>query len=201
MQDHELVSEPSRCCGCGACVNICPRDAITLQADAYGFRYPHIDGARCIDCRACLRVCAFQKGNTGNVPLAVYAAAGKDHAQMQRSSSGGVFPALATQILEAGGTVFGAALVQKDGQLVPVHLGISTVAKLPILQGSKYVQTDINDCYRRAKALLVQGKRVLFSGTPCQIAGLQGYLGKPYPTLTTVEVILSKVMKVRPSRS
>ena len=177
---------PSRCCGCGACVSACPASALSLQEDGDGFLYPVCDEGTCTQCGACRAVCGMTKP-VSNAPLAVYAAAERDQEQRKRSTSGGMFAAFATVVLEEGGLVFGAAL---DEKLEPVHRSISSLSQLPLLQGSKYVQSLIGPTYEEARDALEGGRTVLFSGTPCQIAGLNGFLrGKTYPNLITVDLI------------
>lgn len=185
-----LFSEKASCCGCGACANACPKDAIQLQPDENGFLYPVIDPARCVDCGLCKKVCGFQNICPEELPLAAYAAADRNRGQQLRSASGGVAAVLARSVVEQGGIVFGCSMENRDGQLYPVHIGVENAAQLFKLQGSKYVQSSMEDAYRQAKAALQAGRKVLFTGTPCQIAGLRGYLGqKDNPNLLTVDII------------
>ncbi len=140
-------------------------------------------------CGACKKVCAYQNGQVNNTPIKCYAAVNKDKEELMKSASGGIFAAMATTILKDGGVVFGAALDFEDGHAHPHHIAVREESQLYRLQGSKYVQSVIENTYAEAKEELDLGKKVLFSGTPCQIAGLYGYLRKEYENLITVDVI------------
>ena len=185
----QIYKQEKDCCACGACMNICPKNAIEMKPNQYGFLYPVIDNEQCINCGACKKVCAYQLSEVRNRPIQAYAAVNKSREQLMKSASGGVFSALASQVLERGGIVFGAALEFLDGHAIPHHIAVESVEQLPALQGSKYVQSAIGNTYKQAKEFLKKGKTVLFSGTPCQIDGLYGYLGKDYDNLITVDVI------------
>ena len=185
----ELFSDKKDCCGCGACMNICPKNAITMEADQDGFLYPVINSDLCIRCKACKTVCNYQKKHELNEPQKAFAAVNRNEKQLMLSASGGVFSAMATKILKEGGVVFGATLSFENGYANPHHIGIDSIDDLPKLQGSKYVQSNIGDTYRLAKRYLLEGRKVLFSGTPCQIDGLYGYLKQDYDSLITMDVI------------
>lgn len=184
-----LFNKKDECCGCGACLNICPKQAISMQQDEYGFLYPKINEILCIGCKLCKKVCYYQSKKPKNEPIKAYAAVNKNEKQLLKSASGGVFSAIATQILNEGGVVFGATLTFENGKANPHHIYIDSVEDLIKLQGSKYVQSSLNHCYKKAKFFLENEKKVLFSGTPCQIGGLYGYLAKDYDNLLTVDVI------------
>lgn len=176
------------CMGCGACVNICPKQCITLSADEEGFWYPHVDNQTCVRCGACVNSCPIQKAvNRKTNPIETYAAISNDEAQRMKSSSGGVFSLLAECILEQGGVVFGAAYTE-DFKAVR-HVAIESRQELWKLQGSKYLQSQIGRTYAQAKGFLRQGRPVLFTGTACQIAGLYAYLGKDDALLYTQSVV------------
>lgn len=185
----ELFSDRKDCCGCGACMNICPKNAITMEPGQNGFLYPVVNSDLCISCKACKKVCNYQNEHELNEPKKAFAAVNRDEKQLMLSASGGVFSAIATKILKEGGVVFGATLSFDNGYANPHHIGIESIDDLPKLQGSKYVQSKIGDTYRQAKRYLLEGRKVLFSGTPCQIDGLYGYLKKDYDSLITVDVI------------
>lgn len=184
-----LFDNKVNCCACGACMNICPKGAITMIEDEYGFLYPEINKELCIKCGVCKKVCAYQNISPTKRPLKAFAAVNKNKEQLMKSASGGVFSALATNVLNKGGVAFGATLTFEDGHAIPKHIAIDHVEQLPLLQGSKYVQSSIGDTYKQAKMYLQEGRLVLFSGTPCQIGGLYGYLGKDYENLITIDVI------------
>ena len=190
METELLIGEKANCCGCGACVNACPKGAIRLRPDENGFLYPEIDPELCVDCGLCKKACGFQNIRPETLPLAAYAGAVRERQQLLRSASGGVAAALSRSVVEQGGVVFGCAMESREGNLCPAHAAAENMEQLPGLQGSKYVQSYIGDTYRQAKEALQAGRQVLFTGTPCQIAGLRGYLGqKDYPNLLTVDII------------
>lgn len=181
-----LFDDKKDCCDCTACKSICPKDAIYMYLDEYGFEYPKIDREKCIECGLCKRVCAFQNIKETNMPIETYVAVSKDEKTILNSASGGIFASLAQMYLENDGIVFGACF---DESFNPIHIGISKIQDLYKLQGSKYVQSSIGNTYKEAKQFLNSGKKVLFSGTPCQIAGLKGYLMKDYDNLLTIDII------------
>lgn len=185
----KLFERREDCCGCGACANRCPRDAIELRLDEFGCRYPVIRAERCVGCGLCKDACHFQKRNTAPLPDTAYAAQAVYEGLLNGSASGGMFAALARVVLEAGGAVAGCALERDGGGLLPRHILIRDLSELPKLQGSKYVQSIPGDIYRRVRGELEAGRQVLFSGTPCQVDGLKGYLGRPYPGLLTVDLV------------
>ena len=164
----------AECTGCGACVSICPRGAITMQPDEEGFLYPAVDGGRCVECDLCEKRCPAGKAQAENRPQ-LLGAQNRDETIRQASSSGGVFTALAKDWLRQGGVVFGAAF---DEALRVEHIGAFDEAELAGMRGSKYVQSDAADAIAHAAALLERGIPVLFSGTPCQVSGLRARVGK-----------------------
>lgn len=169
----------SECTGCGACVSICPRKAITMQPDEEGFLYPAVNGELCVECDLCEKRCPAGKVLAEN-KLHAYGAQHKDEQLRAKSSSGGVFTALARGMFAAGGVVFGAAF---DESLRVEHVGAFDETELAGMRGSKYVQSDAADAVAHAAGLLERGIPVLFSGTPCQIAGLKARVGKKYDDL------------------
>lgn len=181
-----LFTEKKDCCACGACLNVCPKQAISMVEDACGFCYPQVEEELCVKCRRCKQVCAFQNAKVENNPIAVFAGVAKDENLRRTSASGGIFAAIAKKALEEGYVVYGAAF-QPDFSVK--HIGITSVKELPELQGSKYTQSDIGHTYSEAKEYLKLGKKVLFSGTPCQIDGLYGYLGERDEHLMTIDLI------------
>ena len=173
------------CCGCGACANTCSKGAIRMVENREGFLVPQVDEALCVDCGLCLKACpALQDKRENDHKPDCYASQAPDNIRAI-SSSGGVFTPLAEAILNRGGFVCGAAF-RNDWTVH--HIIIDKKEDLDKLRRSKYVQSDTEDCFKRIKALLRDGKWVLFSGTPCQVAGLYTYLGKEYDTLLTVDI-------------
>ena len=173
------------CTGCGACVSVCPRGAVRMERDAEGFLYPAVDPALCVGCDLCEKRCPAGTAFPGE-PSAFRGYNTKEEVRA-RSSSGGVFSALAERTLKKGGAVFGA--VFSEGFAVE-HVGaVSRDGVLPML-GSKYVQSSAADALRDAARLLGRDTPVLFSGTPCQIAGLYALLGEARPErLLTVDFV------------
>ena len=189
MKEINLFENKINCCGCGACASICPKKAIKMKTDEYGFLFPEIDENQCVKCGICKSVCAYQEGMVKNEPLQVYAAVNKNKEQLLNSASGGVFSAIATQVLKNGGVVFGASLEFKNGHAIPHHIFIEDENEISKIQGSKYVQSSIDDTYIKSKQFLEEGRKVLFSGTPCQVAGLYGFLKRKYDNLITIDLI------------
>lgn len=178
------------CCGCGACVNACPVNAISYDKDEFGFIVPKVDSEKCISCGKCVRCCPYQnqgyKNESELTPIA-YAAVNKDADIVKNSSSGGVFYSLARAIVEKNGVVFGAMM---DDSFKVRHAYVETISELSKIQKSKYVQSFLGDCYSKVKSFLDANRYVLFSGTPCQIAGLNSFLqNRKYANLLTVEVV------------
>ncbi|MCI6268728.1 MAG: Coenzyme F420 hydrogenase/dehydrogenase, beta subunit C-terminal domain [Clostridiales bacterium] len=159
-----------------------------MEPDENGFLYPQIDEARCVGCGLCERVCAYQHGPKRASDKETYAAAAQD-ADLVRSASGGVFASLAQAVLAQGGVVYGCAMEREDGRLVVRHVAVTALQELPRLKGSKYVQSEIGTIYRDVQEQLNAGKTVLFSGTPCQAAGLRGFLRKAYDNLFVVDIV------------
>jgi coenzyme F420-reducing hydrogenase beta subunit len=183
----KLYTQKEECSGCAACMNICPKAAITMKPDEDGFLYPFIKEDLCVACGMCKKVCTYRTAAANcAVPLATYAAINRNRAMLAGSSSGGVFAALALMVLEKKGVIFGCAF---NREMEPEHVGIAHPVDLPKLQGSKYVQSNINAAYTDAKKYLSEGKLLLFTGTPCQIAGLKSYLGRDYTNLITADLI------------
>ena len=175
------------CTGCAACRAVCLKGAIAMVADGEGFLRPRVDGARCVGCHRCEQVCPVLQSGEPDASPVCYAAYTRDEELRLKSSSGGIFTELAKPIVESGGVVFGC--VWERPQLVAIHAKAETMDDLAAIRGSKYVQSDLRDTFREARAALENGRQVLFSGTPCQIAGLNGFLGRRYDNLLTVEVV------------
>lgn len=175
------------CTGCGACFNICPKNAIEMKEDKEGFLYPVIDKTKCIDCNLCAKKCpAVNKVEKHPEQENVYAICGSDEVCL-RSSSGGAFELIANQFFAEGGYICGASW-SVDFKKVE-HIIISDKKDLHKLQTSKYVQSEIGNSYKEVKTLLEEGKKVLFSGTPCQVGGLNNFLGKDYENLLTIDIL------------
>lgn len=183
----QKICNKNDCCGCLACKNICPKNAIYIKEDEQGFEYPEINSQICINCGLCKKVCPILNGkeeekNTSNA-FAIY---NKNTEIRMESSSGGIFTEIAKQIINDEGIVFGAIF---DDKFNVLHKGIDNIENLWKIRGSKYLQSKIGDTYKQSKQELENGRKVLFTGTPCQIEGLYTYLGKDYEKLYTQDLI------------
>ena len=185
MIDKVSVQE---CTLCGACVNACPADAISFSKPYLDFYYPQVKEDICIHCNQCEQACPIL-GNKGKpdegYPVA-FAAKSENDSMRMRSSSGGAFYELASQMLRDGGYVCGAVF---DDEFHVKHILSNAKEDILRMMGSKYAQSDVGYCYREIKDVLEKGYKVLFSGCPCQVAGLRTFLGKEYPNLLLVELI------------
>ena len=172
------IKDKHECCGCTACSSVCPHKAITMKLDGLGFLYPEIDKTKCTNCGLCDKVCAFNdnydKSLNISEPIA-YAARHKDMTEMMKSRSGGAFAVLSDYILENDGVVYGAGY---EGHFVVRHKRATTKEERDEFRGSKYVQSDLSGIFQQVKEDLKNGLTVLFSGTPCQTAGLNSFIGK-----------------------
>lgn len=180
------IREKEDCVGCGACVQRCPKGCIALCEDAEGFLYPEADASLCIECGLCERVCPVLHAGAVRRPLSAYAAVNGDVSVRRQSSSGGVFTALALATIGRGGMVFGARF---DDRWDVVHGWTDRAEGLSAFRGAKYAQSRIGRSYKEAETFLKSGREVLFSGTPCQVAGLRLYLRREYAGLRTVDVV------------
>ncbi|MCB2293929.1 Coenzyme F420 hydrogenase/dehydrogenase, beta subunit C-terminal domain [Clostridium algoriphilum] len=177
------------CSGCGTCSLVCPRKSISMENDEEGFLYPIINQSLCSDCGICKQRCPIYKNTRDNKKLEeplVYAVKNKDDITLKKSSSGGMFSALAENVLNVGGVVVGCML---DEQMNASHVFVDNISQLDILRGSKYIQSDVNTTYIKTKTILITGRMVLYSGTPCQIAGLKSYLNHDFNNLITVDLV------------
>ena len=180
------IINKENCCGCSACVSICPKKSISMKADDEGFLYPSVDKNTCVDCGLCEKVCNSLHPYSKQEPLEVLAAINKNEEVRLNSSSGGIFYLLANKIISKGGVVFGARFDENWQVLIDYAEDMNSVKAF---MGSKYVQARMDTAYNDAKRFLIEGRMVLFSGTPCQIAGLHKFLRRPYDNLITVDFI------------
>lgn len=171
------ICDKTKCCGCSACLQICPVNCISMQKDEEGFLYPIVEEAKCVDCKLCEKVCPHLNeqtihSNIFQIPFA-YGGWHKDEEILKMSSSGGAFSLFANYILDNNGSVYGCAL---DEDLKSIHIRVDNKIDLKNLCGSKYVQSDINEKYKTVWKDLKTGQKVLFTGTPCEVAGLNSYI-------------------------
>lgn len=188
---HITITDPHDCCGCTACASACPRGSISMKENSEGFLYPEVDESTCVECGLCVRVCPVISQFPARRPLEVYAVKHSDGAVRDGSASGGAFPLLASAVLAEGGKVFGSRF---DSNMEAVHDSAGTPEEAAAFIGSKYLQSRMEDCYGRVRSALREGLPVLFTGTPCQVAGLNHFLlgcaGKvPLDRLITVDLI------------
>ena len=183
-----IATSRADCFGCEACANVCPKKCISMNRDDEGFAYPKINHEICIQCGRCDSTCPSLnfKANTVDKLPEVFVTINLDEKIRRHSSSGGTFTALSELILSTGGIIFGAGF---NENWHVVHTSAENFDELENLRGSKYVQSQIGDVYKRVKVELENGRQVLFSGTPCQCAGLKSFLGKDYSNLLTVDII------------
>lgn len=179
------IEKKENCCGCSACCNVCPHHCITMKADDEGFSYPHIDTSGCTQCGLCEKVCPVINQQQSR-PVSVYAAKNPNPETRKKSTSGGIFSLCAEEILKKGGCVYGAMF---NGNWEVEHGKIDSISELHHLRGSKYVQSNIGECFKEIRELLEKGTPVLFSGTPCQSSGLKLYLRKDYDNLFITDIV------------
>lgn len=171
------IKDKNQCCGCTACASICPKDAIAMIPDIMGFKYPKVDTSKCIECGLCEKVCAFNDNYDKSLNLKepeIYAARHKDIHEIETSRSGATFIAISDYVLDNGGIVYGVGY--KDHFKV-AHKRATTKDERNEFKGSKYVQSDLGSIFKQVKEDLKKGYTVLFSGTPCQTAGLNSFVG------------------------
>ncbi len=197
MKAHALKTLVPDCTGCHACANICSSGAISLREGADGHLYPVIEENICVNCRDCLAVCPPHTGAVGlnrAEEAKAYAVWNRSEAVRSESSSGGVFSELAGEVLRSGGCVFGAAF---DKSLDVSHIRVDREQDLTRLRGSKYRQSHLPETMRQVRNELQHNRRVLFSGTPCQVAGLKAFLGEEPENLICVDVACHGVPSAR----
>lgn len=184
------MSDKTLCCGCRSCELSCPINAITMIEDEEGFYYPQIDENKCENCSICRNACPLindtVKNSTRLLKPKVYAAKHCNKEILRKSSSGGAFSVIADYVLKKEGIVVGCEF---DDELNPRHIIAQNKLEVTGIRGSKYVQSDTKNTYQVVKNSLENNKYVMYSGTPCQIAGLKQFLKKDYDKLVTVDLI------------
>ena len=180
------IKSKEDCCGCSACAQRCPKQCIKMLEDEEGFLYPKVDETKCINCHLCEKVCPVANQAESRMPIDSYAAYNMDDGVRKDSSSGGVFTLLAEKVIAEGGVVLGATWNEK---WQVVHTYTETKEGIAQFRGSKYIQSIIGETYKQAETFLKSGRKVLYSGTPCQIAGLRLFLRKEYDNLLTIDFI------------
>lgn len=191
---NRIFVDDYNCCGCTSCASICPHDAIEMKPNALGFLYPHIDEGKCVDCGLCKNVCQFHEGYTRydnfDKPL-VYGGRLIDESELSKSQSGGASRAIIKHFFSAGeGVVCGVCM---EGTRV-FHDFATSLEECDKFRGSKYVQSDLRGVFPQIKEMLSNNQRILFFGTPCQVAGLRSYIGKKMQeNLTVVDLVCHAV--------
>lgn len=182
----EIINKTD-CCGCTACANICPKDAIVMEPDFEGFLYPKVLADKCVDCGLCEKACpVMNKPEKTDDYLQSLVLRTKSDRVLESSTSGGFTTPLAEWVLGQGGVLCAAAY---DQDFKVVHAIIDTPDAIARTRGSKYVQSGLGDCFSRIKGLLKQDRLVCFVGTTCQVVGLKAFLGKEYEKLLTVDLV------------
>lgn len=172
-EDMKVQEKKENCCGCSACKNICPKHCITMVEDELGFLYPEINEQSCIHCGLCQKVCKFVHEKKKNESVLVYASKNKNQNTHERSSSGGLFIPFSDTILNQNGIVYGA---QFDSDFRVIHGRADNESKRNQFVGSKYVQSDMGTIFTQVEEDLKENRKVLFTGTACQVHGLLSYL-------------------------
>lgn len=196
MKHIDALNNKYSCSGCTACAQSCPKQCITMSSDYEGFKYPIVDETRCIQCGICIKVCPWRKEkyqrpiNCFTEPI-VYAAKCKTKNIRLNSTSGGIFTVLSDYILQLQGGICGA-VYNTSTQKVEHTITFTTEGRNK-MRGSKYVQSELSNTFQDIKTLLEQDKWLLFTGTPCQTAGLLSFLKKDYPKLVIVDILCHSV--------
>ena len=181
-----MICDKTKCTGCFACYNICPKNCISMKEDEMGYIYPVINEMECINCEACKKVCPQLHDSKMKKPQKAYAMYNKNKEIREKSTSGGAATTFYMHVLENNGVVYGCSNIEKN----EIHfLRIDNVDDLDKLKGSKYVHSYINDTFKLVKKDLLEDKLVLFIGTPCQVDGLKNYLKKDYENLILIDII------------
>lgn len=189
----EKIVDDKKCCGCTACYNTCPKNAIKMVLKEDGFRYPVIDQSKCINCGLCKKVCPVINTNKSKSINKCYVGFSRNGKLKEKASSGGIFPLIATYILDNGGYVIGATF---DDNNDLNHVVIDSKKSLSKIMGSKYLQSNLNDIFTFVKKNVVS-KKILFVGTPCQVAGLKMFLKKDYENLICIDLICHGVPSLK----
>lgn len=180
------ITDKHSCCGCEACIQTCMKHCISFQEDAEGFRYPKVDENYCVECGACEKACPMLTPVESHRPKQQFAAINPDYAIRKQSSSGGIFTMLAEGVIRKGGVIFG---VRFDKSWQAVFDYTDTIEGLGPFRGSKYLQARVGNTFCEVKDFLNQGREVMFTGTPCQVAALRHFLHHEYDNLLLVDFI------------
>ena len=190
-QEKKTICEKRKCIGCGVCSEVCPVNAITMKENKEGYLYPEIDLDKCIHCNKCRKSCPINKElKIDKFDKKVYALKSKNKKEVKESTSGGAFSVLARKVLKEKGIVYGVEMQNNNA----CHIRISNEKDLIKIRGSKYIQSSLFNVFKELKKDLEKGKKVLFSGTPCQIGAVKALVGKDNKNLITVSVVCHGIM-------
>ena len=193
MSVNALTSD--QCCGCAACMNKCAAHAIVMKEDENGNRRAIVDETLCVRCGLCTQVCPhFYITGPSSFDKRTFVAFAHDKRLAEKSSSGGIFAILAQYVIRQGGVVYGAAMIYENDILLCKHIRIDSMQDLPLLQGSKYVQSRTDGIFTKVKKDLSEGRLVLFSGTSCQVDSLKHFVSD-HNLLFTVDLVCHGVPK------
>lgn len=181
-----IYKTKKECTGCSACMYICHKNSIKMEADKHGFEYPTQDLESCVQCNICMNQCPNHINKANDFIQKIYGCKNKNEEIRNRSTSGGVFTAIANCILEKSGVIYGAIL---DKDFIVRHARINRATELELLNGAKYVQSNLNGIFPKVLEDLQKDRYVLFSGTPCQVAGLKSFLRKDFEKLICVDLV------------
>ncbi|MFI3326633.1 MAG: Coenzyme F420 hydrogenase/dehydrogenase, beta subunit C-terminal domain [Clostridia bacterium] len=185
------IEDKSKCCACTACASACPKKCISMEADSEGFSYPIVDTENCIDCRFCEKVCPIATPKVENpFEQEVCIVQNKNQKVLKESTSGGAFTEIAKYVLSQNGVAFGASY---HNEFKVKHIYVDNEEDLKLFRNSKYSQSELGDSYIKVQEFLMAGRWVCFSGTPCQVEGLNSFLGKDYPNLIKVDIVCHAV--------
>lgn len=182
-----MICDKNKCYGCFSCFNICPKQAISMVEDKFGYIYPEIDAAKCINCNLCKKVCPSINESTFSYPQKCYASYSKDTNVNAISSSGGIAYELYKYIINNNGICYGVSNYLKNNAISFIQ--VEKIEDLKNIQGSKYVHAYVNDIFKKVEKYLKDDKLVLFIGTPCQVDGLKMFLRKDYQNLFLIDII------------
>lgn len=198
-ESYLITEKRSQCSGCEACVQVCSQNAVAMKTDNEGFRYPVIDKSKCIDCGRCYECCPTKREELFyQNEQHCFGGYSNDSEILLKSTSGGAFSEIARAWCDENYVIFGAA---QNEQLIVEHTYITDIGDLDALRKSKYSQSKVGTAFSDCKRFLEEGKKVLFSGTPCQIAGLKAFLNREYDNLLTIDVICEGVPSPKLIRS
>lgn len=186
------VTDKKMCCGCTACFNVCPKKCISMEFDNEGFLYPAVDKSKCIQCNMCDEVCPclnIQK-EIVNEKQEAYIVAHKNYEILKDSTSGGMFTAIADYVIENDGIVIGATM---EDNFIVKHIEVEKKDQLYKFRNSKYVQSELGNLFSQIRKYLLSGRKVCFSGTPCQVEALKSFLKRDYENLILVDVVCRAV--------